>query len=116
MSITLGPASRLDLGTNEPYSHITHHPPSRAHRAARAVGRGLYHAGRGAYHAGRLTAKGLYHTGRLGFKAATYGYVGLQMAKALAHTVDRAVHDQTPYDRGSTLHRRVPGAPIIDLD
>ena len=89
---------------------------SRQEKVFDAIKRGAHHAGKAAYHTGRLTAKGLYHTGRLGFKAATYGYIGFQIAKALANTIDHAVHDQTPYDRGSTLNRRVPGAPVIDLD
>jgi hypothetical protein len=76
MSITLGPASRLDLGTSEPFSHITHHPPSRSERARAAVGhaakRGAHYAGKAALHAGRLTAKALYHSGRLAGKGLLY--------------------------------------------
>jgi hypothetical protein len=72
MSITLGPASRLDLGTSEPFSHITHHPPSRSERALHAAKRGAHYAGKAAFHAGRLTAKALYHSGRLAGKGLLY--------------------------------------------
>jgi hypothetical protein len=72
MSITLGPATRLDLGTSEPFSHITHHPPSRSERALHAAKRGLWHAGKAAHFVGRHTAKGLYAAGRLAGKGLLY--------------------------------------------
>jgi hypothetical protein len=95
-------APSLELGTNQPYRHITHHPPSRARRLAGYAGTGLRLAGKGLYHTGRAA----YYVGKNTLKAAVYGYAALQVAKAAAERFRQAT--ETPEE----LRRREFSAAV----
>jgi hypothetical protein len=79
-------APSLELGTNQPYRHITHHPPSRARRLAGYAGTGLRLAGKGLYHTGRAA----YYVGKNTLKAAAYGYAALHAAQWAAERLRQA--------------------------